>query len=104
MTGLEPALAEATLRAGESREFLFTIADASRCVRALGAFAPELRDLELQLFDGEGASLGRDSRQSSFALVGRGGPVCVKEAGRYRVTARAHAGQGAAAVQLYQVD
>lgn len=104
MTALEPALAEATLGAGESREFVFTIADASRCVRALGAFAPELRDLELQLFDVEGNALGRDSRQSSFALIGRDGPVCVKEAGRYRVTARAHAGQGAAAVQLYQVD
>ncbi|HEY6556475.1 MAG TPA: hypothetical protein VI072_04350 [Polyangiaceae bacterium] len=104
MTALEPTLPEATLGAGEGREFVFTIADASRCVRALGAFAPELRDLELQLFDVEGASLGRDSRQSSFALIGRGGPVCVKEAGRYRVTARAHAGQGAAAVQLYQVD
>jgi len=94
----------APLGDGASREFAFAVADASRCVRVLAAASAGLRALELELVDESGYSYGRESPSGSLALLGPHGPVCVRQSGSYRVLARARAGQGEIAVQLYQVE
>jgi hypothetical protein len=104
MRALKPAPESAALHAGERREFTFTVDDTSRCVRVLAAFGAALRDVELELLDAEGRAYGRISAQRSFALLGPNGPLCVAQAGTVRVAARAQAGSGQAALQLYQVE
>jgi hypothetical protein len=104
MRPLAPKRAGAALRAGERGDFDFEVHDATRCVRGLAAFAPALRGLELELIDTADRSYGRVARDNSFALIGARGPVCLPAAGRYRVTARAEAGEGAVVVELYQVE
>jgi hypothetical protein len=94
---------EANLEAGPSREFTFTVSDASRCVRVLAAASAGVHAIELELLDEAGYSYGRNAQNASFALVGAHGPVCVL-AGNYRVMARARAGAGRIAVALYQVE
>jgi hypothetical protein len=69
---------------------------AASCVRAAAVGTPEQGNVELVLADPSGHELEHDTLPGPIALVGTRGPVCVREEGDYRVTARASSGQDVA--------
>lgn len=93
-----------SLAANAAGLYSFSIADASRCIRALAVATPSVEALELELLDDANHSYGIDARAGTFAMVGVDGVVCLKSPGRYRARVRARRGSGDVSVRVYQAD
>lgn len=65
------------------------------CYVVVGSGSSALRELDLRIFDGDGAEVARDAEQGSVAAM----RFCPAESGTYFVAARAAAGSGLFAVR-----
>ncbi|MBN1611330.1 MAG: hypothetical protein JW940_32150 [Polyangiaceae bacterium] len=95
----EPALVE--LEAGTSTAVSFALTDPTGCVRVAAAAEPGLAELELRIVDPEGAGHAAHAHAGPFALLGPEGPVCLDQAGPYRVELRSRRGAGRVAVNVW---
>jgi len=104
MRPLVPAPRVATLSAGGTLALPFSVADASRCLRAGATSSAGMRQLELELVDSADRVIAADRLLGGVALANREGPICVESAGEYRAVARAVQGNGEVALQVWQAE
>ena len=105
IAGMAPVLDKPrTFELGEGgkAEAVFAVADPAKCLRAIAAASPSVKELELSILDSQGRSAGEDELRGSFSLVDPHGPICLKLAGSYRAVVRPTSGAGRVAVQLWQ--
>ncbi|HWO08074.1 MAG TPA: hypothetical protein VNN80_01300 [Polyangiaceae bacterium] len=104
MRPLSPSARVTTLAAGGTLAFPFSLADASRCLRAGATCSAGVRELELAVIDSADRVLGADRLTGGVALANREGPICVPSAGEYRAVIRAVQGSGEVALQVWQAE
>lgn len=68
------------------------------CWVVLGAGSSALRELDLRLFDAEGAEVARDGEQGAIAIV----RFCPAQNGTYYASLRAAGGSGLVAVRAFR--
>ncbi len=90
------------LEQGKQAELPFTLDDAAKCVRAAAAGGAGVADIALSIVDASGHVYGKDALDAPFALVESAGPVCLPEAGKYRVVARVQRGAGRVAIEVWR--
>jgi hypothetical protein len=71
---------------------------AGNCYIVLGASSSALRELDLRVYDADGAEVARDDQTGGHAAV----EFCPAQSGTYYVAARAAAGSGLYALRRYQ--
>lgn len=82
----------------------FHLATGAICLR-IAALAPaEFGNLELVISDSGGHEIARDTLPGRVALIGEKGPVCLKSAGDYDVTARAPRGNAPVALGVWRTS
>lgn len=97
----EGPLLEGDLAQGERRDHLLVLAS-GYCYRVLGAGDESLQDLDLALFDPNGAPVTEDPGQDRYPIIGIQGGVCPGQAGSFRLQATAYVGQGKYALRVYR--
>jgi len=89
------------LSQGQTSDFQAVLAP-GRCYRIIGVGGPGMQDLDLYLYDLNGAELQHDTATDNFPVLGLGSSaICPQVAGSYRVRALAYQGGGEFAVQLF---
>lgn len=104
MRSLAPAPRVTTLAAGGTLTLPFSVADASRCLRAGAAGSASVREFELAVVDSAGRVLGADQLVGGVAVANREGPICLPNTGEYRAIIRAVQGSGEVALQVWQAE
>ena len=97
-----PPLSEmqrATLGTSETQDFNIELVRGG-CYTIIGAGTPQVSDLDLFLFDPNGAQVAVDQETDNFPVISH----CAAASGVFRVQAKVYAGSGEFAVQLFGAD
>ncbi len=92
---LEPAgdIERGTVRRGAHHEHFF-VAEPGRCYQVFAAADPQIRDLDLLLFNSDMVLVQQDAAPDRTPMLGLTNPICARRGTRYRVRVRAFRGQG----------
>lgn len=72
------------------------------CYKVVAVGGEGIEDLDVRVFDGNGALIQRDTSEEPRAVVGTARPICPSVAASYRVEVRARRGAGPFALQVHR--
>lgn len=103
--GMTPAtpLFRGTLATGETQDYQ-AVLQGSRCFKVIGVGGEGVTDLDLFLFDPDGAQMLQDTATDSYPVLGLTHPICPQTSGAYRVQVKMFEGSGEFGVRVYQTD
>lgn len=94
--------AEADIAEGAKREHRWR-ASIGDCYRIFAVSAPEIADLDVEVFDAKGARLAFDTSDDRWPVVNADGAFCVFEDGDYKAEVHAQKGAGKYAIEIWRL-
>ena len=101
--GLVPdgTILHGTLREGARSDQLLVLRGGF-CYRVLGVAGPDVKDMDLFLYDPNGVQTHQDPGQDRFPVLGMQSELCPSASGAYRLQAMMYQGGGPYAIGVYR--